>query len=255
MRIAVAGGTGVVGRHLVSALHQAGHDAVVLARSTGVDLSTGDGLEHALQGVRAVIDVSNIATTNADKSRAFFEASTAHLLAAGLRAGTAHHVALSIVGIDRVPGGYYAGKLAQERLLERGTLPWSVVRATQFHEFAGQILARMPGPLAVVPRMRIQPVAAREVAAALMELAPGTAQGLAPELAGPAEQELVDLCRRVLRSQGSHRRVLAVRLPGKDGRALREGALLPAGPGRRGRISFEDWLDTQDFDATAAPGS
>ena len=255
MRIAVAGGTGVVGRHVVTALHRAGHDPVVLARSTGVDLSTGDGLQHALQGAVAVIDVSNIATTNANRSRAFFQAATGHLLAAGGRAGIAHHVALSIVGVDRVPAGYYAGKLVQERIVQRGATPWTVLRATQFHEFAGQILARTPGPVAVVPQMRTRPVAASEVASVLVELATGSAQGLAPELAGPQERELVELCRQVLRSQGSHRRVLPVRLPGRTGRAMREGALLPTVPGPRGHVRFSDWLSSEGLDETGSSRS
>ena len=242
MRIAVAGGTGAVGRHVVSALTQGGHDAVVLARSTGVDLTTGNGLEAALQGVSAIIDVSNVATASATRSRAFFETVTKHLLTAGARADVAHHLALSIVGVDRVAGGYYAGKLAQERLIRRGTLAWTVLRATQFHEFAGQILTRTPGPIAVVPRMRTQPVAASEVAAALVELATGTPRGLAPEIAGPEALELAELCRQVLRSQSSHRRVLDVRLPGKDGRAIRDGALLPTTAGRRGHVTFAQWL-------------
>lgn len=251
MRIAVAGGTGVAGRHVMSALHHAAHDPVVLARSTGVDLSTGEGLERALQGVVAVVDVSNIATANANRSRAFFDAATGHLLAAGARAGVAHHVALSIVGADRVPGGYYAGQLVQERLVQRGATPWTVLRATQFHEFTGQILARTRGPVAVVPRMRTRPVAAREVADALVELATGSAQGLAPELAGPEEQELVDLCRQILRSQGSQGRVLPVPLPGRTGWAMRNGALLPTVPGRQGHISFHDWLHSPSVGAHA----
>ena len=123
MRIAVAGGAGVVGRHVVSTLHDAGHDPVILARAAGVDLSTGSGLEHALRGAAVVIDVSNIATASPGSSRAFFERSTGHLLAAGARVGGAHHVALSIVGIDQVPGGYYSGKLVQEGLVRDSTIP------------------------------------------------------------------------------------------------------------------------------------
>lgn len=246
MRIAVAGGTGAVGKHVVAALHRQGHEPVVLARSTGVDLSTGAGLDQALKGAQAVIDVSNIATTSAKRSRAFFETATGYLLAASARAGVSHHVALSIVGIERVPGSYYAGKLAQEQLIRAGSVPWTVLRATQFHEFAGQILARTPGPIAVVPQIRTQPIAAREVAASLAELATGSAQGLLPDLAGPEQHELVELCRRVLRCQGSRRRVLPVRLPGADGRAIRTGALLPTMPGRRGRLTFDAWLGSAD---------
>jgi len=118
----------------------------------------------------------------------------------------------------------------------------SVLRATQFHEFAGQLLARMHGPLAIVPHMRVQPVAAREVAAALAALAVGPAVGMAPELAGPQEHELVDLARRVVHAHGQRRRVVGIWVPGAAGRAMTGGSLLPTGPGPRGSLTFEQWL-------------
>ena len=177
MRMAVAGGTGLIGRQVVSLVEQAGHEPVVLARSRGVDLTTGAGLDAALAGAEVVIDVSNVTTLSKKRSVRFFAAATGQLLAAGARAGVRHHVALSIVGIDRVGWGYYAGKLRQEELIRTATVPWTVLRATQFHEFAEQLLARSPGPLVPVPRMRVQPVAAREVAARLVELALGPAVG------------------------------------------------------------------------------
>ncbi len=242
MRVAVAGGTGLVGRHVVAALTGAGHDPVVLTRSRGVDLTSGAGLAESLHGVDAVVDVSNVITASRRVSVAFFTSSTRTLLAAGRRAGVAHHVALSIVGVDRVRVGYYAGKVAQEELVLAGPVPATVLRATQFHEFTGRVLARVRGPLAVVPRMRIQPVAAREVADALAELAVSESAGRRVDLAGPAERELVELARRLLQARRARRRVLAVRLPGAAGRGMAGGALLPAGPGPRGRQSFEEWL-------------
>ena len=242
MRVAVAGGTGVVGRHLVTALTAAGHQVVVLARARGIDLVSGVGLAGALDGAAAVIDVSNVATTRRQHAVEFFETVTGRLMAAGERAGVQHHLALSIVGIDRVPTGYYQGKLAQERLVLAGPVPGSVLRATQFHEFAGQLLDRVPGPLVPLPRLRVQPVAAREVAAMLADLATGTVTGRHPELAGPQSHDLADLARRVLRARGDRRRVLSVRLPGVAGRALATGALLPQQPGLRGRETFEQWL-------------
>ena len=257
MRVAVAGGTGLVGRHVVEALRGAGHDPVVLARSCGVDLTSGTGLDQALIGVDVVVDVSNVFTASRRVSVAFFTASTQHLLDAGRRAGVRHHVALSIVGVDRVDTGYYAGKLAQEELVLAGPLPATVLRATQFHEFAGQLLARSHGPLAVVPRMRVQPVAAREVGQALVGIVLTGPAGRAPDLAGPAEHELVDLARQVLRAHRSRRRVLPVRLPGRAGQAMASGALLPVGvgPGQRGRQSFAEWLaaEPRDNDGCADP--
>jgi uncharacterized protein YbjT (DUF2867 family) len=167
---------------------------------------------------------------------------TEQLLAAGQRAGARHYVALSIVGVDRVDLGYYEGKRAQEKLVLDGPVPGSVLRATQFYEFPGQLLARARGPVALVPSMHVQPVAAREVAAALVALAVGPAEGMATELAGPQEHELVDLARRVVRANGQRRRVVGIRIPGATGRAMADGALLPTGPGPRGKLTFEQWL-------------
>jgi uncharacterized protein YbjT (DUF2867 family) len=242
MRVAVAGGTGVVGRRVVEAVRAAGDEPVVLARSTGVDLVTGAGLDAALAGADAVIDVSNVATSRRGPAAAFFEAATGHLLAAGERAGVRHLVALSIVGIDRVDLGYYAGKRRQEELLAGGAVPWTVLRATQFHEFPAQLLGRSRGPVAVLPRMRVQPVAAREVAGALATLAAGPAAGMAPELAGPEVHELGELAGRLLRARGERRPVVSLRLPGATGRALAGGGLLPQGPGPRGQVTFAAWL-------------
>jgi uncharacterized protein YbjT (DUF2867 family) len=240
--IAVAGGTGVAGKRVVEAAEDAGHDVVVIARSRGVDLVTGRGVDAALDGVDAVVDVTNVRTTREAVARPFFEAASRTLLAAEARAGVGHHLLLSIVGLERVPGfGYYRAKLAQERVVRDGGVPWTIVRATQFHEFAEQLLAQVPGPVAVAPRMRTQPVAASEVGDHLAALATGPAQSVSPELAGPREEQMVDMVRRVLRTQGRRRLVLPVRLPG-TGTAMRDGALLPDGDGPRGRITFDEWL-------------
>ena len=244
MRIAVAGGTGVVGRHVVSAVAAAGHEPVVLSRQRGVDLATGHGLDAAMSGVEAVIDVSNVTTTARRRSVRFFVAASKNLLAAGRRAGVNHHVALSIVGADRVDFGYYYGKRAQEHLVLSSAVPASVLRATQFHEFAGQLLARSPGPVAFVPRMQTQPVAASEVAAALVQLSAGHAVGLAPEMAGPEVHEMVDLARRFVAATGQRRAVVPLRLPGKSGREMATGALLPTASGPRGQQTFASWLST-----------
>lgn len=242
-RIAVAGGTGVVGREVVSAVESAGHDPVVLSRSTGVDvLAGGRGLTAALEGVDAVIDVLNAATTSRARSERFFETTTRHLLEAERAAGVGHHVVLSIVGIDRVDFGYYVGKRRQEEVALAGDVPVSILRATQFHEFAGQLLDRMRGPVVLVPKMLSQPVAAREVADALVSLALGTPAGRAPDLAGPEVLAMPDLVRRVRNARGSRRAVLSVRLPGKVGKAMTDGGLLPLEDGPRGTRTFADWL-------------
>jgi uncharacterized protein YbjT (DUF2867 family) len=245
MRIAVAGGTGLVGQHVVDAVTEDGHQPVVLARSTGVDIVSGRGLIDALAGVEIVIDVTNVASIKRDVSVGFFEAGSRNLLAAEAQAGVRHHVVLSIVGIDDSTFGYYQGKLRQEALVERGPLPWSILRATQFHEFAGQVLARSSGPVAIVPSMRMQPVAAREVAAELVRIAEKEPVGRSSDLAGPQEEQLSDLARKVLRHQGSHRLVIPARLPGAAGRAMRDGTLIPRGPATYGQQTFAQWLEGQ----------
>lgn len=237
MHIAVAGGTGLVGRFLVGQAQQAGHEVTVLSRAKGVDLTTGAGLDGALRGDSVVVDVSNVVAVAERRSVAFFEAATRHLLDAEKRAGAAHHVALSIVGIDRVRLGYYQGKLRQEELIRAGSVPWTVLRATQFHEFPAQLVARATGPVVPAPRMQTQTVAAREVAVELLRLATGEPAGMAPEIAGPEIAYLPDLVRRYLHARGSHRVVVPVPLPGpRDG-------LLPRADGPRGKQTFDEWLD------------
>jgi uncharacterized protein YbjT (DUF2867 family) len=232
----------VLGRFVVQALTEQGHEPVPLVRTKGVNLVTGDGVAPAVSGCGVVIDASNVVTSRKSVAVEFFDNGTRHLLAAGRAAGVVHHVAVSIVGVDRVGYGYYQGKLAQERLLADAPVPASVLRATQFHEFAAQLLRRTPGPLAVVPRMRVQPVAAREVAAALVALAFDVPVGMAPELAGPQVLELTDLARKVLTAQRSSRRLIPLKVPGATGRALAGGALLPTSDGPRGTQTFDEWL-------------
>lgn len=259
MRVAVAGGTGLVGSHTVAALERAGHEAVVLARSRGVDLTTGEGLAAALDGVAGVVDASNVLTLRRRAATAFFTATSKHLSEAGRAGGVGHHVVLSIVGVDRVPMGYYQGKVVQEQVVRSGPVPFTVLRATQFHEFPGQLLSRVRGPLAVLPRMRVQPVAAREVGVRLAELVVGEPLGDAPELAGPEVHDVASLARRVLQAQGSARRVLPVRFPGQVGRAMARGALLPtgtlaAGTLTQGSMTFAQWLAAEHGESGAVPG-
>jgi uncharacterized protein YbjT (DUF2867 family) len=242
MRVAVAGGTGLVGRYVVEELAAAGQEPVILARSRGVNLVTGTGLDAAMAGVEVVVDVSNVTTVGAGRALSFFESVSRNLLDAGARAGARHHVVLSIVGADRVGLGYYQGKLRQEEVVEGGRTPWTVLRATQFHEFAQQTLDRIPKPFAVVPRMRTQPVAAREVARHLARLALGPARNMAPELAGPRVEQLVDMVRRLLRARRQRRLLLPVRVPGATGAAMRGDGQLPIGEGLRGSQTFDEWL-------------
>ncbi|WP_353813483.1 SDR family oxidoreductase [Agromyces sp. SYSU T00266] len=255
MKIAIAGGTGTVGRHAVHTSRERGHDVVVLTRSNGIDLMTGAGLEGALDAVDAVIDTSNLTSTSAKAATEFFTTVTGNLHAAEAAAGVRHHVALSIVGIDRAPFGYYAAKLAQEHAVEAGPVPWTILRAMQFHEFAGQMLhALTVAGLHLAPRVRTQPVSAAEAGARLVELAEGPPVGHAPELAGPREERLDDMIRRLAETTGLRGPVIPVSLPMKQFRAMRRGDTLP-GPGATlGRQTFDEWLLEHVPDAAARAG-
>jgi uncharacterized protein YbjT (DUF2867 family) len=243
MRVAVAGGTGAVGRHVVDALAERGHEPVVLARARGVDVTSGAGLTDALAGAAALVDVVSVPTLAARASERFFRASTTHLLAAAAAAGVRHVVALSIVGIDASPGGYYAGKMVQEQLVAAGPVPWTILRATQFHEFAAQVAERgRVGPVVAVPEMRTQPVAAREVAERLADLVLAGPAGRVPDLGGPRVERLSAMVRTYLRATGSRAPVLPLALPGGTWSGRRAGVLLP-GPGAvLGRQPFDAWL-------------
>jgi uncharacterized protein YbjT (DUF2867 family) len=242
MKIAVAGGTGKTGRLVGDRLTRDGHQPVVLARAEGVDLVQGHGLDEALRGVDVIVDVSDIRTTSAKKSTHFFGTATVNLLKSAVRNNVKHHIALSIVGIDRVRSAYYMGKWTQEREVMAGPVPWTILRATQFHEFVQQILDQVPGPIALVPQMQSQPIAMREVADHLCELAVGSPQQLAPELAGPKVESMVDMTRRLIARRGQRRPVIPLRLPGRGFRAMANGALLPQAPGPRGTQTYEQWL-------------
>jgi uncharacterized protein YbjT (DUF2867 family) len=254
MRIAVIGGTGMAGRHTVRALQQAGHDTVVIARSRGVDVTTGQGLDDALAGVQAVIDVTNVQAADARAARELFAAATRHLLAAEQRARVRHHVLLSIVGVDRMEGNaHYAGKRAQEELLSASAVPVTIQRATQFHEFAGTVVAwTRQGQMAVVPPLLVQPVAAADVGAVLAEVAAGPPQGRARDLAGPEPQDLVDMARRTLSARGESIRLVPSWRGGLFGVEAAGELLLPGPDARLAPTTFDAWLAEQG-QATPAP--
>lgn len=246
MRIAVAGGTGTAGRRVVEVARSRGHDVAIATRGAGADATTGDGLREALQGVDVVIDTLNVTTLDARTSEEFFRAATGRLLAAEGAVGVGHHVALSIVNCDRAPHGYYAGKVAQEALITAGALPWTILRTTQFHDFAAQVFASARiGPLHLAPRMRTQPVSLDDVAARLVDLAEAPPAGRARDLAGPQEESLVAMVRGYARATGHRGPLPAFPLPGPLGRAQRDGTLLPGLDADRGTVTFAQWLATQ----------
>ena len=246
MDIAVAGGTGIVGRHVVRIAKERGHQVRSLSRREGVDLVKGKGVGAALKGVDTVIDVSGLRSMHTKKSVDFFMATTENLQQYGRAVGVKHHVVLSIVGVDKAPAGLYAGKQAQEEAVRHGDLPWTILRATQFHEFVEQVVDRTSfGPTVLVPRFRTQPIAAAEVAEALVDAAEAGPQGFLPDLGGPQVERLGDMVGKYLRKQGKKRMVLEATAPGVLWKAMRSGALLPAAGAAVGRQTFEEWLATQ----------
>lgn len=248
MRIAIAGGTGTVGRLVADLVRRHEHEPVVISRSTGVDLTTGEGLDAVLDGVDAVIDVTSTVTMSAAASIRFFETVTRTLLAAEERAGVRHHVVLSIVGIDSAEKGYgyYQGKRAQERAVQAGPIPYSLVRATQFHEFARQMFERTKlGPFVLVPTMRSQPIDAADVAARLVELAEGSPAGRVTDIAGPRVERMAELARRYGRAAGLPGRVVELSLPGSSGRQMRDGSLLAGTSAQLLGQDFTSWLRAQ----------
>jgi len=248
MKIAVAGGTGVVGAYAVQAIADAGHEAVVLSRSRGIDLRDETGLAQALTGVEVIVDATNPDSVGRSKATAFFTEVTARLQAAGSAQGVARLVTLSIVGIDGVSGyGYYQAKLAQEVAALAGPLPVSIVRATQFHEFPAQILARARlGPVAAIPVMRVQPVAARTVGQFLMGAAIDPPRDQTVEIAGPDVEDLVIMARRLVQARHQRLKVMPVLVPGAAGKAMRDGKLLATATTKLVGPSFAEWLTGED---------
>jgi uncharacterized protein YbjT (DUF2867 family) len=243
MRIAVAGGTGRVGRLTIAALESAGHQGVPVSRAAGADLVTGSGLAQALSGADAVIDVSNTPSQVVPEVVEFFGAGTRNLLAAEEAAGVRHHVLLSIVGVDngqRVP--HYAGKREQERLVTAGPVPWTIVRATQFHDFAAMVAswAEKDG-VATIPPLLVQPIAQADVAAALADVAVGQPHRATIEIAGPETQDLVDMARRTYAVRGKDI-TLVPTWRAFFGPDMAGEVLLPGTDARLGRTSFGDWL-------------
>jgi uncharacterized protein YbjT (DUF2867 family) len=260
MRVLVVGGTGTAGRPTVEELARRGHQIRVLSRSgrgvagaDGVrgDVATGAGLAEAMDGVGAVVDVSNITTLSEKVATPFFTEAARRLVAAEAAADVRRHVLLSIVGIELVSSGYYRAKLAQEHALaaeaDAAGVSWAVQRATQFHEFAAQMIDRLRrGPLVPMPAASLQPVSTLDVAAALADAVDTTDAGRLPDLAGPETLQATAMARAVLDARGERGVVVPLPLPGAAGRAMRSGALRPASgtPIRIGRVRFEEYLRT-----------
>jgi uncharacterized protein YbjT (DUF2867 family) len=257
VRILLVGGTGTAGRVVAARAAEAGHHVRVLSRHAPErptpavervvgDLITGAGLDAAMAGVEAVVDLSNPDRAAQAAATAFFVAATDNLVAAEQRAGVGHHVVLSIVGVDRYPTGYYRAKLAQEAAAAgaaaRPGLGHTIARVTQFHDFVTLIVQRSRlGPLVLAPRLHLQPVHLRDVADHLLGLLEAPPAGRAPDLGGPQAEELPDMLRRYLAAAATPLRVLPVPLVGPTRRPNEARVLRPA-TGVHGTLTFDDWL-------------
>jgi uncharacterized protein YbjT (DUF2867 family) len=245
MRIAVAGGTGTVGRHVVVAAQNAGHEAVVLSRSRGVDVRTGKGLAEALSGADAVIDVTHPDTIERGAATEFWTEAASALQRTGAEQGVRHIVTLSIVGIEKTSFGYYAAKLEHERAAAAGPVPGTVLRATQFHELPAQLIAitRHDSQAQVLDLRPVQTVAARTVGEVLLELAEAAPIGRAPELAGPQQAELVALARAFVAHRGE---AITVHPDAESVAGIPPGSLLPGSGARIQGPAFGEWLASED---------
>ena len=243
-KIVIIGGTGLIGSKLVRRLRDEGHDAIPAAPNTGVNTMTGQGLREALVGVDVVVDVSNSPSFDEKAVLAFFETSTRNLLAAEAEAGVRHHVALSVVGSDRLPdSGYFRAKVAQEKLITSSSIPYSIVHATQFFEFVKSIAdaATVDGVVHLAPVL-IQPMAADDVAAAVARVVVGQPLNGTIDIAGPEQFRLDQLIQGGLRARNDPRRVVADGQARYFGAQLGERSLVPTGNARLGTVRFEDWL-------------
>ena len=244
MKIVVIGGSGLIGSKLVKNLRERGHDVLAASPSTGVNSITREGLAQAMDGADIVVDVANAPSWEDQAVLEFFETSSRNLLAAEAAAGVRHHVALSIVGTERLPeNGYFRAKVAQESLIKASGIPYSILRATQFFEFVGAIADSFAvgEELHVSPAL-IQPLASDDVVAALTDVVLAAPLNGTVEVAGPEAMPIDELVRRFLRATRDTRRVVPDVHARYYGAVLDDQSLTPGQHPRLGAIRFEDWL-------------
>ena len=250
MKIVVIGGSGLIGSKVVNILRQRGHKVVAASPSTGVNTLTGAGLAEALAGAQAVVDVSNSPSFEDKPAMDFFATSTRNLLAAEKTAGVKHHVALSVVGTDRLTGsgagslsGYFRAKMAQENLIKASGIPFTIVHATQFFEFAkGIAQSGTEGSTVRLSSILMQPIAADDVAAAVAEAALGQPVGGMIEVAGPDQIRQDELVRQYLSATGDPQKVVTDDKPRYFGIEVNDQSLVPGANPRLGKVHFKDWL-------------
>jgi uncharacterized protein YbjT (DUF2867 family) len=244
MKIVVIGGSGLIGTKLVNKLRDSGHEALAASPTSGVNTLTGAGVAEALKGAQVVVDVTNSPSFEDRAVLEFFETSGRNLLPAEAAAGVRHHVALSIVGIDRTPdNGYFRAKVAQEKLIEASGIPYTIIRSTQFLEFLGGIAASSAGGniVRLSPGL-FQPIAADDVAAIIADVALAAPRNGIVEIAGPERAPFNEIVARYLKAVGDPREVVSDPEARYFGGRVEEHSLVPLGEARLGRIGFDDWL-------------
>jgi len=243
MKIVVIGGTGLIGAKTVAILRQRGHDVVAAAPNTGVNTITGEGLKAALAGAQVVVDLANSPSFEDQAVLQFFQTSEGHLLPAETAAGVRHHVALSIVGIDRSDNGYFRAKVAQENLIKASGIPYTIIRSTQFMEFLRGVAdsATDGNKVRIAPGL-FQPIAADDVAVNVAEVALATPRNGIVEIAGPEQAPFDQFVARYLKAVGDPREVVRDPEALYFGGRVEQRSLVPLGEARLGRIGFDEWL-------------
>jgi uncharacterized protein YbjT (DUF2867 family) len=244
MKIVVIGGTGLIGSKTIPILRQGGHEALAASPNTGVNTITGEGLAKALVGAQVVVDLANAPAWEDKAVLEFFETSGRNLLAAEATADVRHHVALSIVGTDRSPdNGYFRAKVAQEKLIEKSGIPYTIIRSTQFMEFLGGIAASSTdGKMVRLSPGLFQPIAADDVAATVADVALGAPRNGIVEIAGPERAPFNEIVARYLKAVGDPRQVVSDPDARYYGGRVEERSLVPLGEARLGRIGLDEWL-------------
>jgi len=244
MKIVVIGGTGLIGSKTIPILRQRGHEAIAAAPNTGVNTITGEGLEEVMVGTEVVIDLANAPSWEDKAVLEFFETSGRNLLDAETAAGVRHHVAVSIVGTDRTPdNGYFRAKVAQERLIEKSGIPYTIIRSTQFMELLPHIAtSATEGSTVRVSPGLFQPIAADDVAAAVADVALAAPRNGIVEIAGPERAPFNEIVARYLKAVGDPRAVVSDPEARYFGGRVEERSLVPLGQARLGRIGLDEWL-------------
>lgn len=247
MKIIIIGGTGLIGSKLLNILRERGHQAIAASPNTGVNTMTGEGLDEALAGADIVVDVANSPSFADDAVLDFFTTSGRNLLAAATKAGVKHHVALSVVGTDRLAeSGYFRGKIAQEKLIRESGLPYTIVHSTQFFEFLGGIAASAAeGDTIRLSPANIQAISSDDVALAMADFTLGAPVNGIVEIAGPEKVRLSDLVQHYLTLKNDPRTVIADAHARYFGAELKADTLLPGANPRLGKVKVDDWLRTQ----------